>query len=137
MNVIGLLASVLHIVLLVSIYLLVPELAPKEQVEDIKHWVLASFSGIFLLLMMVSAKDKVNIFIIFFVGAIVISGILWWVPSYIPKEDQELATHLLIISSSVFITIISAIFSLSETESLGYQQTGVLESLAGGRRRRR
>lgn len=137
MNVIGLLASVLHIVLLVSVYLLVPELAPKEQAEDIKHWVLASFSGIFLLLMMISAKDKVNIFIIFFVGAIVISGILWWVPSYIPKEDQELTIHILIISSSIFISIISAIFSLSETESLGYQQTGVLESLAGGRRKRR
>lgn len=137
MEIIGLLASVLHIILLVSVYLLIPELAPKDQVENIKRWVLASFSAIFLMLITVSAKDKVNIFIIMFVGVVVLSGILWWVPSYIPEEDQDLAIHILIISSSIFITLISLIFSLPETEALGYQQTGVFESLAGGKRRRR
>jgi hypothetical protein len=137
MNVISLIASILHVILLIVVYLLVPELAPREQEEQIKHWVLASFSAIFLLLIMVSAKDEVNIFIIFLVGAVVITGILWWVPSYIPKEDQDLVSHILIISSSIFITIVSALFSLRETESLGIQQTSTFEGLLGGKRRRR
>jgi len=137
MNVISLIASILHVVLLIVVYLLVPELVPQEQVEQTKHWVLASFSAIFLLLIMISAKDEVNVFVIFLVGVVVISGILWWVPTYIPKEDQDLVSHILIVSSSIFITIVSAIFSLNETESLGIQQTSTFEGLIGGKRRRR
>lgn len=137
MNVISLIASILHLSLLIIVYLVVPEVAPEDQVESIKHWVLTAFSATFLLLIMISAKDEVNVFLIFLVGAVVLSGIIWWVPTYIPKEDQELVSHILIVSSSVFITIVSAFFSLPETESLGYQQTGVLESLSGGKRRRR
>ena len=122
--------------LLIVVYLVVPEIAPENQVEEIKHWVLTSFSAIFLLLIMISAKDEVNVFVIFLVGAIVISGIVWWVPTYIAKEDQELVSHILIVSSSVFITIISALFSLHETESLGIQQTSTFEGIIGGRKRK-
>lgn len=137
MNILSLIASFLHLTLLIVVYLVVPEVSPPDQVESIKHWVLTAFSATFLLLIMISAKDELNVFIIFLVGAIVLSGIIWWVPTYIPKEDQDLVSHILIVSSSVFITIISALFSLPETESLGYQQTGVFESLSGGKRRRR
>lgn len=137
MNLISLIATFLHLTLLIVVYLVVPEAAPPDQVDSIKHWVLTAFSATFLLLIMVSAKDEINIFVIFLVGAIVLSGIIWWVPTYIPKEDQELTSHILIVSSSVFITVISAIFSLHETESIGVQQTGVLEGLMGGKRRRR
>lgn len=137
MNVLSLIATFLHLGLLVSVYLVIPEFAPKDQVESIKHWVLTAFSATFLLLIMISAKDEVNVFIIFLVGAVVLTGIVWWVPTYIPKEDQELVSHILIVSSSVFITIISALYSLESTESLGLQQTAALEGLAGGRRRRR
>lgn len=137
MNIISLIASLLHLTLLISVYLIVPEIAPPDQVESIKHWVLTAFSATFLLLIMISAKDEVNVFIIFLIGAVVISGIVWWVPTYIQKEDQDLVSHILIVSSSVFITIISAIFSLGETESLGIQQTGTFEGLIGGKRRRR
>lgn len=137
MNIISLVATSLHLVLLISVYLIVPEVAPEDQVESIKHWLLTAFSATFLLLIMISAKDELNVFIIFLVGAAVLSGIIWWVPKYIAKEDQDLVSHILIVSSSVFITIISAIFSLGETESLGIQQTGALEGLVGGKRRRR
>lgn len=136
MNLLSLIASFLHLTLLIVVYLVVPEIAPENQVEEIKHWVLTSFSAIFLLLIMISAKDEVNVFVIFLVGAIVISGIVWWVPTYIAKEDQELVSHILIVSSSVFITIISALFSLHETESLGIQQTSTFEGIIGGRKRK-
>jgi len=137
MNIISLIASFLHLSLLVVVYLVVPEVAPEDQVETIKHWILTAFSATFLLLIMISAKDEVNVFIIFLVGAIVLSGIVWWVPSYIPKEDQDLVSHILIVGSSVFITIVSTLFALPETEAIGYQQTGVLEGIIGGKRRRR
>ncbi len=136
MNVISLIATFLHLALLISVYLIIPEVAPKEQVESIKHWVLTAFSATFLLLIMVSAKDEINVFIIFLVGAVVLSGLVWWVPSYIPEEDQDIVSHILIVSSSVFITIISAVFSLHETENIGIQQTGALEGIIGGKRRR-
>ena len=137
MNVISLIASFLHLTLLIVVYLIVPEVAPEDQVESIKHWVLTAFSAIFLLLIMISAKNEINVFIIFLIGTVVISGIVWWVPTYIPKEDQDLVYHILIVSSSVFITLISALFSLHETESLGIQQTSALEGIIGGTKRRK
>jgi uncharacterized membrane protein len=136
MNLISLVASFLHLTLLIVVYLIVPEVAPEDQVESIKHWVLTAFSAIFLLLIMISAKNEINVFIIFLIGTVVISGIVWWVPTYIPKEDQDLVSHILIVSSSVFITLVSALFSLHETESLGIQQTSALEGIIGGRRRK-
>ena len=137
MNLLSLIASFLHLTLLVVVYLVVPEVAPESQVETIKHWVLTAFSSIFLLLIMISARNEVNVFVIFLVGVLVLSGIIWWVPTYIAKEDQELVSHILIVSSSVFITIISALFSLHETESLGFQQASTFEGLIGGKRKRR
>lgn len=137
MNLISLIATFLHLTLLIVVYLVVPETAPPDQVESIKHWILTAFSATFLLLIMISARNELNVFVIFLVGAIILSGLIWWVPTYIPKEDQELVSHILIVSSSVFITIVSAIFSLGETETLGIQQTGALEGIIGGKRRRR
>jgi len=137
MNVLSLVASLLHIILLVSVYLVVPELVSPEKQEDVQHWVLVSFSVIFLLLISLSAKDKINVFILLFIGAIVITGLVWWVPAYIPKDKQDLASHILIVSSSVFITLISVIFSLRETETLGLQETSTFEGIIGGKRRRR
>jgi hypothetical protein len=137
MNWIGLAASVLHITLLIIMYLVVPKFAPPSQKETIEHWVLASFSAVFLVLTMVSVKDVLNIFIILAVGSVVLSGLVWWVPTYIPEEDQELASHILIIASSLVITTISIVYSLHETEVLGLQQTSAYEALLGGKRRRR
>jgi len=136
-NFIGLLASFLHIFLLVVVYFLIPKLVAPDKQEQTKHWVLASFSAIFLILIGISVKDKLNIFIIFIIGAIVISGILWWVPTYIPEEDQDLASHILIVASSVLITIVSTIFSLHDTEVLGIQETSTFGEIVGGKRRRR
>jgi hypothetical protein len=137
MNVIGLLANLLHITLLVVIYLVVPKAVSPDKQETIQHWIFVSFSAIFLLLTIVSAKDKVNIFIIFLVGAIVLSGLIWWVPKYIPEEDQDLASHILIIASSIVISTVSVFYSLTETETIGVQGTGALEGIIGGKRRRR
>ena len=137
MNVIGLIASVLHIILLIVMYLVVPEVVSPDKRETIEHWVLASFSGIFLLLTMVSVKNMLSIFTVLLVGVIVLSGLVWWVPTYIPQEDQELASHILIIASTIFISTLSAIFSLHETEVLGLQQTSAYEALLGGKRKRK
>ncbi len=134
---IGVLASVLHIILLIVMYLVVPNVVPHDRKEDIEHWVLASFSAVFLLLTIVSVKDTLNVFIIILVGSVVLSGLIWWVPTYVPEEDQELTSHILIIASSITITTISFLYSLQETEILGLQQTSAYEALLGGKRRRR
>ncbi len=136
MNVISFIARFLHLALLIIVYLVVPEVAPENQVETIKHWVLTAASSIFLLLIMISAKDELNVFALFLIGAIIITGLIWWVPTYIRKEDQDLVSHILIVSSSIFITIVSALFSLHDTESIGIQQTSAFEGIIGGKRRK-
>lgn len=137
MNLIGLLASFLHIVLLVVMYLVIPKLVAPEKKEVTEHWILASFSAIFLLLTIVSVKNTLSMFVVFLIGAVILSGIIWWIPTYIAEEDQDLVSHILIIVSSVAITSLSMFYSLQETEVLGLQQTGTYESLLGGRRKRR
>lgn len=137
MKLIGLIASFLHITLLIVMYLVLPKLVSPEKKETVEHWVLASFSAVFLLLTMASVTNILSMFIVLVIGSVVLSGIVWWVPTYIPEEDQDLASHILIIASSVLITSLSLIFSLQETEVLGIQQTSAYEGLLGGKRRRR
>ena len=137
MNIISFIASFLHIALLVIVYIILPKLAPPDKEEDIKHWILTSFSSIFLILIMASSYEKVNVFVLLFIGVVVISGIAWWVPSYIPKDDQYLVSNILIVISSAFITIISTLFSLEDTETLGLHQASILEKFMGGKRKLR
>lgn len=118
-------------------YLVVPSVVSPERKEIVEHWILASFSAIFLILTMASVTNVLSIFVVLIVGAVVLSGIIWWVPAYIPEEDQDLASHILIISSSVLITSLSLFYSLQDTEVLGLQQTSAYEALLGGKRRRR
>ena len=118
-------------------YLVVPSIVSPEKKETVEHWILASFSAIFLILTMASVTNVLSIFVVLIVGAVVLSGLIWWVPTYIPEEDQDLASHILIISSSVLITSLSLSYSLQDTEVLGLQQTSAYEALLGGKRRRR
>jgi hypothetical protein len=137
MNLIGLLASFLHIVLLIVVYLIIPKLVSPDKKDDVEHWVLASFSAVFLLLTVVSVRNMISMFVVLLIGAVVLSGLIWWVPTYIPEEDRELASHGLIIASSIVITSMSLYYSLQETELLGLQQTSSYEGLLGGKRRRK
>lgn len=136
MKVIAIVAGVLHITLLLVTYFLLPYVVPAEMLEDIKHWVLVSFSAIFLLLVMIDERKVLNVFVIFLIGAITLAGIAWAIPNYIKKEDRALSTHLLIVSSSIFITMVGAIFTSDENIPLSQQPTFTSTASVAGRRRR-
>jgi hypothetical protein len=138
MKKIAILAGILHILLLVVTYLVLPYVVPEEMLDDIKHWVLVSFSSIFLLLVMIDESRLLNVFIIFLIGGLTLLLIAWVIPKYVKeKQDRVLATHILIVSSSIFITMVGAIFTNDKDIPLSQQPTFTSTApVAGGRRRR-
>jgi hypothetical protein len=85
MKTIAVIAGVLHISLLLITYFLLPYVVPEDMIEDIKHWVLVSFSAIFLLLVMIDERKLLNVFVIFLIGGVTLAGIGWLIPQYVKK----------------------------------------------------
>jgi hypothetical protein len=136
MKTIAVIAGVLHISLLLITYFLLPYVVPEDMIEDIKHWVLVSFSAIFLLLVMIDERKLLNVFVIFLIGGVTLAGIGWLIPQYVKKEDRALATHILIVSSSIFITMVGAIFTKDSNVPLSQQPTFTSTASVAGRRKR-
>ena len=136
MSSLSLLSSLAHIVLLCITYIIIPEAVPSDQKDAVSHWIIVSFSALFLLLVVVSVKNKIGATILLIMGVALLSGILWWIPSYIPNERQELVTHIMVIASVIVTTAVTFILSSHETESLGIQKIHAFEGLIGGKRRR-
>ena len=132
MNLIGLTTSLLHVFLLITMYFVLPKYVPDEMKNEVKNWILVAFSSLFFILIISYTRNLINITIFILVGAVMLSGVLWWIPTYVKKEDQDTAVHILIVSSSAFIAIVNF---LSQTEYLGFHQSNV-EDIVGGRRRR-
>lgn len=136
MKLIAVIAGVLHILLLLITYFVLPYVTPPDMLEDIKHWVLVSFSSIFLLIVMIDERKILNVFFIFSIGVLTLLGIAWIIPKYVKKEDRALSTHLLIVSSSIFITMIAAFLSKDSDIPLSQQPTFTSTASIAGRRRR-
>ena len=132
MNLVGLSASLLHVVLLIVMYFIVPTYVPDDMKSEVKNWILVSFSSLFFILIISYTRNIINIGVFIIVGVFVLSGILWWIPTYVKKEDQDTSIHILIVTSSAFIAIVNF---LSQTEYLGFHQSNV-EDIIGGKRRR-
>jgi hypothetical protein len=113
-------------------YFVLPKYVPDEMKNEVKNWILVAFSSLFFILIISYTRNLINITIFILVGAVMLSGVLWWIPTYVKKEDQDTAVHILIVSSSAFIAIVNF---LSQTEYLGFHQSNV-EDIVGGRRRR-
>lgn len=136
MKIIAVIAGVLHILLLIVTYFILPYVTPADMLEDIKHWVLVSFSSIFLLLVMIDERKILNVFFIFSIGVLTLFGIAWVIPQYVKKEDRALSTHLLIVSSSIVITMVAAFFTRDSNVPLSQQPTFTSTATVAGKRRK-
>jgi hypothetical protein len=119
-----------------TIYFITPYVVPEDMIEYVNNWVLVSFSLVFLLLTTMSARSKLNMFSILVFGTIIISGMLWWIPKYIPKKDQELAIHIIIVVSTVFLSFVGSVFSLDVEPDVVLDPSDYA-SLGSGRRKHR
>jgi len=111
--------------LLGSIFVIIPKYAPVKQQALIKGWVGLGFNAILLLWALgVTRGNDVTLAIpaVFyvFVVALCVSGVYWWIPTYVKPEEQNSAI------SSMFLSVtIAIILSQNMTPSM---------AITGGRR---
>lgn len=126
-----LLVSLLTI-LLVSIFVIIPKYAPPSQEVLIQDWVGLGFNGLLFAIVLYETRLKyANVYyaLAFFLVALAValSGVYWWIPTYIKKEKQTDAIKYMFnaLSIAVLLTNIT-------TKAV---PVGVYNDMGGGRRR--
>lgn len=113
-----LLFLVLLTILLVSIFVIIPKYAPVKQQALIKDWVGLGFNALLLLWALgVTRGNDVTLTIpaVFyvFVVALCVSGVYWWIPTYVKPEEQNQAI------SNMFLTVtVATILSQNMTPAM-------------------
>ena len=133
MNLYVFIASTLNLLAILVSYWIVPTFVPIDKQVSVRYWLPVATSSIFLLLSITYASSIESSFILVSLLAVfVLSGIFWWIPTYVKKSDQDTAQHWLIISSSIVLTISNIFFY----ESLGASPTTLVTTFGqfGGRR---
>jgi len=103
---------VLLALLFTSLFVIIPKYAPKDQVTIIQDWLGLGFSGLILIISVFSSRfssESMAIKTVFFlvVLAISLSGIYWWIPKYIKKEDQTKATQYMFNSITAAVILVN------------------------------
>lgn len=98
-----------------SIFYLVPKFAPSEKQAIISDWVGMGVSGAILVytLFTVRVRDKTMILPILMytlVLAVTISGVYWWIPSYIPAATQSDVVKYMFLSTSIVLMLSENIY---------------------------
>ena len=77
----------------------------------------------------------VNITLFLILVAVVITGIYWWIPSYVKQDQQALATHWLLVSGSAATLLINILNS--NAFGAGMSTMGTINTLMsnGGKRK--
>jgi len=94
--------------LLVSIFVIIPKYAPVKQQTLIKDWVGLGFNAILLLWALVFTRgNDIMLPAVFyvFVVALCVSGVYWWIPTYIKPEEQTSAISTMFLSVTVAIIL--------------------------------
>ena len=98
------LASLL-ILLFISLFVIIPTYAAKDKQKEIQNWVGMGFSGLLLLIVTFQTRDHtlgVPIMFYLFVLGVILSGIYWWIPKYIPKDNQNSAINNMFLASTLY-----------------------------------
>ena len=100
-------------VLLTSVFWIIPTYAPPEQREIIKDWVGIGFSGLLLLFALVETRIQDPTLILpvvfyLFVLALCLSGVYWWIPTYVHPDEQNNATMWLFLTTSIAVSVSNA-----------------------------
>ena len=97
--------------LLASVFWIIPKYASEKDQEIIKDWLGIGFAGLLLTITLIETRAQDTTLVIpmvlyLFVLAICLSGIYWWIPTYIPKSEQSKAISLmfLVVNIAVILT---------------------------------
>lgn len=119
--------------LFVSLFVIIPKYADPNQEAIIQDWVGLGFNGLLFLIVLLQTKFQyMNVYyaIAFFAIAVgvAVSGVYWWIPKYIKKENQTSAIKTMFTALSIAI-ILTNIASNAVPVTVGYNV------MSAGRRR--
>lgn len=98
-----------------SIFYLIPRFAPSSQQAIISDWVGMGASGLILLytIFTVRVKDKTMILPIMAYAAVLavtLSGVYWWIPTYIPAATQADVIKYMFLATTIVLMLSENIY---------------------------
>jgi uncharacterized membrane protein HdeD (DUF308 family) len=98
--------------LFTSIFLIIPKYAPADQQDTIKNWLGIGFSGLLLIVALIKSKFAdptlaTPVMFYLFVLGFCLSGIYWWIPTYVKKEEQNEAIQYMFLSTTLAIILVN------------------------------
>ena len=122
---------------------IIPTFAPKDKQQIIQDWLMFGFTGLLLVIALVTVDFQnpygyIPFLFYIIVLAVVLSGVLWWIPTYIPASNRSITTQLLFVSATLSVMIINLINKGSSAVVLKTGLMGVeyMTPTVGGRRRK-
>jgi hypothetical protein len=110
MNAILLLA--LLSILFTSLFIIIPKFSPTNIQDMIKNWLGIGFSGLLLILALIQSKfsDPTMITPVLFYTFVLLfclSGVYWWIPTFVKKEEQADAIKYMFLSVTFAVILVN------------------------------
>jgi hypothetical protein len=110
MNAILLLA--LLSILFTSLFIIIPKFSPTNLQDMIKNWLGIGFSGLLLILALIQSKfsDPTMITPVLFYTFVLLfclSGVYWWIPTFVKKEEQADAIKYMFLSVTFAVILVN------------------------------
>jgi hypothetical protein len=140
MEIISILLGVNIIILILLKFWVIPEYISKNNQDDMQSIVTFACSAVSLILNFSSNnfnyKNLIYISLFLFIIALDIGGIYWWIPTYVPKDQQADTKHYLILATSILV-ILSTFYesTLLSSASSTYNIISGAHNMSAGRRR--
>ena len=93
--------------LLTSVFWIIPKFASPKDQTAIQDWLKVAFPGVLLLITLIQTRAQDTSLIAFYllVLALCLSGVYWWIPTYIPKEQQSNTISILFLVVNIAIIL--------------------------------
>jgi len=99
--------------LLLCIFWIIPTYASEKDQQILNNWLGIAFSGLIMLIELIETNAEnpayLPIGFYFFVLLVCLSGTYWWIPTYIPKDQQHVTTSLLFMTLGLSIGVTNAL----------------------------
>jgi hypothetical protein len=127
----------LFAMLFLSLFLIIPALAPADQKDIIQDWVGLGFSGLLLVLSLFQTRFSDGSLltpVLFYIVVVlfVLSGVYWWIPTFIPAANQSDTTKYMFLSTTLAIILVNTLNSFRKPPTVLPMQ---VQSSYGGRHR--
>lgn len=111
MNIYVFIASSLNLLSILVSYWIIPTYVPIDKQTTVRFWLPVSISSVFLILSIASSTSvEISLLFVSLLAVFVLSGIFWWIPTYVKPSEQDVAQHWLVISASIVLTVANVFF---------------------------